>query len=281
MNNMNNGLITKIWGPELWTSLHCITFGYPISPSDQQKEYYKTFFTTLGHVLPCKYCRDSYNQFIIESNAKITDDIFKDRESLTRWLFLLHEEVNKKLDVNYGISYDDVVSRYESYRAVCSNHAKEKGCVMPYNKKAESYKIASIKDSWIMTLPAVEFFIPYAKDRNVKERHFYFYNYYIKNKDTIKNNDIKCDEWCKRNTECELIKQKMKINGFLSIETTDDKWKGLPTLYELKLILRFTSNLDNHELNNIIDKLILRYNQTISSNGDYKKYKCHKPIKKS
>ena len=29
-DNINNGLITKIWGPVVWESLHCIAFGYPI-----------------------------------------------------------------------------------------------------------------------------------------------------------------------------------------------------------------------------------------------------------
>ena len=36
--NANNGLITKIWGPPAWEFLHSITFGFPISPTPEQKE---------------------------------------------------------------------------------------------------------------------------------------------------------------------------------------------------------------------------------------------------
>ena len=44
-DNSNNGLITKIWGPDIWSALHSISFGYPINPSQDQKDKYKTFFT--------------------------------------------------------------------------------------------------------------------------------------------------------------------------------------------------------------------------------------------
>ena len=37
-NSANNGLLTKIWGPHLWKSLHCIAFGYPSNPTDDEKK---------------------------------------------------------------------------------------------------------------------------------------------------------------------------------------------------------------------------------------------------
>ena len=53
-DNVNNGLITKIWGPGLWSALHCITFGYPVNPTEKHKQDYKRFFTIVGDILPCK-----------------------------------------------------------------------------------------------------------------------------------------------------------------------------------------------------------------------------------
>jgi hypothetical protein len=47
-DNKNNGLITKIWGPAMWESLHCIAFGYPVEPTDEQRQNYKDFFTSLS-----------------------------------------------------------------------------------------------------------------------------------------------------------------------------------------------------------------------------------------
>ena len=46
----NNGLITKIWGGPGWTFCHSITFGYPIEPTDEQINNYRTFFISLGNV---------------------------------------------------------------------------------------------------------------------------------------------------------------------------------------------------------------------------------------
>ena len=34
----NNGMMTSIWGPPTWHMLHCISFNYPVSPSDLQKK---------------------------------------------------------------------------------------------------------------------------------------------------------------------------------------------------------------------------------------------------
>jgi hypothetical protein len=85
-DNSNNGMMTKIWGPGLWVGLHCISFGYPIKPTDEQKQKYKDFFTLIGDVLPCGYCRTSYKQFIENGNTKLTNEVMESRDNLTKWL---------------------------------------------------------------------------------------------------------------------------------------------------------------------------------------------------
>src|SRR5579872_2512487 len=86
-DNRNNGLITKIWGSSTWTSNHAITFGYPIEPNEQQKKDYHDYFVLLGKVLPCKYCRDSYNTFITSGDSKLTNADLESRETLTKWFY--------------------------------------------------------------------------------------------------------------------------------------------------------------------------------------------------
>ena len=120
-SNVNNGLITKIWGPPLWTSLHCITFGYPIEPTPEQKINYKIFLEKVGDVLPCKFCRDSYKKFINEPDTLLDDNALKNRGSLTKWLYDLHNKVNNKLGFTYGVTYESIVNRYEKFRAKCGN----------------------------------------------------------------------------------------------------------------------------------------------------------------
>ncbi len=92
--NSKNGIMTKVWGPAGWLFLHCVTFGYPDNPDLYDAEYglapgttrsrYRRFFNEFGNVLPCRYCRDSYKEFIKED--KLEDNI-QDRDHLIEWFW--------------------------------------------------------------------------------------------------------------------------------------------------------------------------------------------------
>ena len=133
--NAANGMMTNIWGPTGWVFLHAVTFGYPMDPAkfDESNKLapgttmdrYKTFFETCGFVFPCRYCRESYQEFIADDPPS---KALENRESLTRWLWRIHERVNTKLQKK-GITYEELVERYEAFRAKCD--AKKKGCSIP------------------------------------------------------------------------------------------------------------------------------------------------------
>lgn len=116
-SNENNGLITKIWGPAAWKYLHSVAFGYPVKPDDKQKKDYMEFFMLVGHTMPCGACRESYREFIKTKDTILDMKVMLNRETLTRWLFRVHNRVNVKLKHEYGLKYDNVKDRYESYRA--------------------------------------------------------------------------------------------------------------------------------------------------------------------
>ena len=143
--NVDNGMMTKVWGPAGWLFLHCVSFGYPYaindaneSHKDKRDDYYN-FFYYLGKVLPCRYCRESYEEFFKELD--LTDHL-NTRKQLTKWLYDMHNKVNHKLgvpDCNIP-SFDELITRYESYRAKCKKTTDEerlnnqkKGCVTPAN----------------------------------------------------------------------------------------------------------------------------------------------------
>lgn len=141
--NVDNGMMTKVWGPSGWLFLHCITFGYPyyIDSSNPdhayKKQQYKLFFESLANVFPCKYCRESYKEFI--NDVKI-DRFLNTREDLCKWLYLIHNKVNHKLGVpnNQIPSFKEVKTYYEQFRAKCKKTSeeervknKEKGCIRP------------------------------------------------------------------------------------------------------------------------------------------------------
>jgi hypothetical protein len=148
--NSGDGMLTSVWGPSLWHSLHTISFNYPVKPSITEKKNYFDFFMSLKNVLPCGYCRKNYVKNIKTIPLNMTT--MKNRNTLSKWLYNLHEEINKMLGKKSNLSYEDVKLRYEMFRSRCLSKSKkkntlkkkkkskvlEKGCVEPlYGKKSK------------------------------------------------------------------------------------------------------------------------------------------------
>ena len=148
-----DGMLTSVWGPSLWHTLHTISFNYPIYPSKEDKKNYKKFMIGLKNVLPCRYCRENYVKNIKQHPLEMKD--LKNRETFSRWVYELHELINKMLKKESKLSYDDVRERYEHFRSRCTlddkkntkkgrkrlktrKNKKEKGCIEPlYGKKSK------------------------------------------------------------------------------------------------------------------------------------------------
>jgi hypothetical protein len=130
--NSNDGMLTYIWGPTLWHTLHIMSFNYPIKPTTQQKEYYYNFFISLEHVLPCKYCRDNYKKHL--EKLPLNASKLKNRESFSKWLFEIHELVNTDLGKKSNLTYEIIRDIYEHFRSRClidPSNKTQKGCVEP------------------------------------------------------------------------------------------------------------------------------------------------------
>jgi hypothetical protein len=151
--NSNEGMITNIWGPALWLSLHTISFNYPIKPTEEQKQYYYDFFINLKNILPCKYCRINY-----EKNLKqlpLTKTVLKNRYNFSKWLYNIHELVNKHLEKKSNLTYEDVRDLYEHFRSRCVINSKkdEIGCTEPiYGLKSKCTLNIVPRNSKIKTL---------------------------------------------------------------------------------------------------------------------------------
>ena len=147
--NSGDGMLTMSWGPAAWHFIHMLSFNYPVNPTQEDKNHYKDFIYSLRYVLPCKYCRIN-----LTNNLKanpITDKDMKDRDSFSRYVYNLHEIVNKFLGKSSGLTYEEVRDRYENFRARCTVESpkpkvfdfkngvpKEKGCTEPlYGKKSK------------------------------------------------------------------------------------------------------------------------------------------------
>lgn len=80
---------TKYWGPSGWRLLHLISFTY-----EPKNKAVANVFRALPFVLPCKFCRASLHQYMEDEPL---EPALKSAETLSRWLFKIHNMVNAKL----------------------------------------------------------------------------------------------------------------------------------------------------------------------------------------
>jgi hypothetical protein len=245
----NNGLITTIWGPPTWESFHAITFGYPINPSDEQKQDYLNYFRALGKVLPCIYCRDSYQRFTFEKNTILDMNVMQSRKTLTMWGFNLHNAVNKKLGVDYGETYNELCYKFESYRAKCTKVAN--GCVTPLDMKALSYKKAEMKRA-----PIIDKKYSYMLVQHALTLGLHGYKDMLDFYSSLKRNS---KEWNQRDCAAVKIIKYMRKKGFNSLEN------GLPTKYEMLLLAMLSTSLDKEKLKSICNNINMNCNHSTTS----------------
>lgn len=138
------GMLTTVWGPSLWHFLHTMSFNYPIDPTNEQKKQYMNFILSLKNILPCKYCRINLKKNFKEVPLKMSS--MKDRESFSKYVYNLHEHINKMLGKVSNLSYAEVRERYEHFRARCTvkKVVKEKGCTESLYKGEKSKCIIKI-----------------------------------------------------------------------------------------------------------------------------------------
>ena len=141
----NDGMLTNIWGNSLWHVLHCMSFNYPINPTEDDKKKYLDFIKSLKNILPCGKCRKN----LIKNFQKlpITMKDMLNRETFSKYIFNLHEVINTMLDKKSGLTYEKVRDTYEHFRARCQKKIikkkeftkkDEKGCIVPfYGKKTK------------------------------------------------------------------------------------------------------------------------------------------------
>ena len=154
-----DGMLTAVWGPSMWHFLHTMSFNYPVNPTADNKRHYRDFLLSLQYILPCKYCRQNLTNNFKVFPLKMSD--MANRDSFSRYVYRLHELVNKLLKKKSGLSYCDVRERYEHFRSRCTDdkpkifnvkdelakarlfkkthkNNKEKGCTEPlYGKKSK------------------------------------------------------------------------------------------------------------------------------------------------
>lgn len=143
MFDSNEGMLTSVWGPAMWHVLHTISFNYPVRPSHEHKLKYYRFVLSIGDVLPCIHCRNNFKNNL--RDVGFSKRCFKDRKHFSRFMFDLHNQVNRMLGKNEESSFRKVRERYEHFRSRCIDDLQsstpvkqENGCIEPmYGKKSK------------------------------------------------------------------------------------------------------------------------------------------------
>lgn len=145
----NDGMLVSVWGPSAWHFLHTLSFNYPVNPTEENKKYYMDYVLNLQYVLPCGKCRKNLVKNF--NKLPLTMEAMENRTTFSKYVYDLHEVVNKMLHKKSKLTYDMVKERYEHFRARCAKklvrfsrkvsilgNKKEKGCVVPlYGEKSK------------------------------------------------------------------------------------------------------------------------------------------------
>lgn len=174
--NSDYGMITYIWGPLLWHFLHIISFNYPVNPHEfnksnklvkhQVENSYYYFIFLLQFILPCKTCRENLKKNLESLNFfRNKAKIMKNRDSFSRFIYDLHEIINKMLNKQSNLSYEQVRDFYEHFRANCSktetkNTKTHLGC-----DKLEHNSSTRVKPKVVI------YFVPFTKNIKTTKVH--------------------------------------------------------------------------------------------------------------
>lgn len=82
------------WGPPIWRSIHYVSLGYPVNPTQMDRRNFKEYFNNISLILPCDQCKKHYTEYL---KSMPIDKALGSREALFKWTVDLHNKVNISL----------------------------------------------------------------------------------------------------------------------------------------------------------------------------------------
>ena len=92
MKFKKNGFKTSWFGGKFWIIYH--HFAYCNRTIDPELQ--KLFYTLPQHLLPCIFCRESYQEFLVRPENNL--DLFVKKGEVPEWTWRIHNLVNDKLE---------------------------------------------------------------------------------------------------------------------------------------------------------------------------------------
>ena len=84
----------KVWGPHYWFVLHTIALTYPLKPNETVKKKYHDFIENLPLFIPIENIGNYFSELL--DKYPVTPYL-DSRESFIKWVYFIHNRVNKSL----------------------------------------------------------------------------------------------------------------------------------------------------------------------------------------
>jgi hypothetical protein len=105
----------KIWGPHYWFFLHTLAMCYPKYPNAVTKKKYYDFVQNIPMFIPTEEISNYFSKLLDEYPVQPYLD---NKESFIRWIWFIHNKINKKLE-KPEITLDEFyIKYYEEYKSI-------------------------------------------------------------------------------------------------------------------------------------------------------------------
>ena len=84
----------RIFGPEMWITLHRIAANYLENPTNEEKKQAINFINSLPYMIPCQHCGRHFLAYLEDNNVNVA---VTSKESLVRFFVNAHNNVNRHL----------------------------------------------------------------------------------------------------------------------------------------------------------------------------------------
>ena len=105
----------KVWGPHYWFVLHTIALTYPNKPNETVKKKYYDFIQNLPLFIPIENMGNFFSNLL---DTYPVTPYLDSRESFIKWMYFIHNRVNKELDykqISLSESLEEYYKNYTNY----------------------------------------------------------------------------------------------------------------------------------------------------------------------
>jgi hypothetical protein len=105
----------KIWGPHYWFFLHTISMSYPLHPNAVTKKKYYDFVQNIPLFIPVESIAGEFSKLLDQYPVQPYLD---NKESFIRWMWFIHNKINKKLEKPEISLNDFYIKYYDEYKPI-------------------------------------------------------------------------------------------------------------------------------------------------------------------